>query len=385
MRHSTRSATRADALCAALRSRFRFAVVDEAQDTDLIQWRIFHRLFVEGTTGQRLFIVGDPKQAIFAFRGADVQAFLAAAKELRTDHHAALYPLDVNWRSCPELLTALNQLFGAGGWFDDTGIDCTPVRAADEKERPFRIVADRTGRAALSLVDLTGVERIAVARKHMARFIATEVRRLVPEGGLPALDYQAKDKLLSLQAGDICVLVSKKREAIPILEELRKARIPFTFYKQTGLWQSEAAIHLDYLLKALAAPHDAAAFRQALLTQFFRIAPRELARAAEPGAGHPARAVPALVRPGDSAALGRAVRRTLDGERFAVSRAGRGRRGAARAQLSPHHPGAGPGGLRPGPRPGRHPRPACTKAAPPGRRSGRLAAARDGTAARSRS
>ncbi len=69
-------------LIKALRERFRCALVDEFQDTDDLQWRIFRRLFVEGGVHNRLYVVGDPKQAIYAFRGADVFAYLKARDEL---------------------------------------------------------------------------------------------------------------------------------------------------------------------------------------------------------------------------------------------------------------------------------------------------------------
>src|SRR5207245_2421025 len=93
-----------------LRRRFRYAIVDEFQDTDPVQWRIFQRIFVDGGTA-RLFIVGDPKQAIFSFRGADLPTYQSAVNELTARHGAATAPLKTNWRSTPEILRPLNRLF----------------------------------------------------------------------------------------------------------------------------------------------------------------------------------------------------------------------------------------------------------------------------------
>src|SRR5271166_4406451 len=108
----------------------------------------------------------------------------------------------------------------------------------------------------------------------MARFIAAEATRLLqPDGGLV---FAVKGGAARpLEASDLCVLVARRREATPVLEALAQAGIPYTFYKQTGLWQSDEAVHLGYLLRALAAPDDQAAFRKALLTRFFRFRPEE--------------------------------------------------------------------------------------------------------------
>jgi exodeoxyribonuclease V beta subunit len=277
----------AGSLLAALRGRYRYAIVDEFQDTDPLQWRIFKQIFVSGAGPHRLFVVGDPKQAIFGFRGADLAAYQKAGSELREQHGAATIPLAVNWRSSPEVLEALNQLFRDGGWFEGTGIACSDVQPAAEAERPWHNREDHTGRAALNLVELEA-EQLTVARRHMARFIATESARLLRAGG--GLVFGKKGEVARpLQAGDLCVLVARRREATPVLEALRHAGIPYTLYKQTGLWQSAEAIHLGYLLRALANPADNAAFHKALLTRFFRIEPAELAACEELSSSHPAR------------------------------------------------------------------------------------------------
>src|SRR5207237_3789443 len=95
----------AEGFLSVLRKRYRYGIVDEFQDTDPLQWRIFRRIFLDAGAS-KLFIVGDPKQAIFAFRGADLPTYLDAAKELQAQFSAAKYPLDINWRSDPDLLDA---------------------------------------------------------------------------------------------------------------------------------------------------------------------------------------------------------------------------------------------------------------------------------------
>ena len=270
---------RAGLLQAALQARYRFGIVDEFQDTDPVQWRIFKRIFVEKEGRQRLLVVGDPKQAIFGFRGADLQAYLHAIRELSAEAGARQERLGVNWRTCPELLKPLNMLFGSG-WFCSDDIRYASVDAPAEKERIHSVVADETGRSALTLVDLRFYDSLKAARWAHARFMAREIKRLLsPVDGRPLLVIKKKDdsEPRALRAGDVCILIFRRGEAGPIMQCLRNAKIPYSFYKQPGLWRSGEAEQLAYLLRSLARPEDPSALRTALLTSFFRIPPERLA------------------------------------------------------------------------------------------------------------
>src|SRR6476619_1248954 len=107
------------AACARLRDQYHVALVDEFQDTDPIQWEIMRRAF--GEAGATLILIGDPKQAIYSFRGADVYAYLSAAPR---------ETLATNWRSDQDLIDALDALFD-GTRFGHDDIVHRPVRAAD--------------------------------------------------------------------------------------------------------------------------------------------------------------------------------------------------------------------------------------------------------------
>ena len=115
------SGTNGEAVAARLRARFGVVLIDEFQDTDLVQWGIIRRAFGEGDT--TLVLIGDPKQAIYAFRGADVYAYLKAAREA-----AARATLDVNWRSDQGLIDAYDAMFG-GARLGHEGIVYRRVRA----------------------------------------------------------------------------------------------------------------------------------------------------------------------------------------------------------------------------------------------------------------
>jgi ATP-dependent exoDNAse (exonuclease V) beta subunit len=271
---------RARLLLAALRERYKFAIVDEFQDTDPIQWRIFKRIFVQGECCQRLFVVGDPKQAIFGFRGADLHAYLQAVRELIRECDASAEHLKVNWRSCPDLLAPLNKLFGdKNAWFEGNEIAYAPVEPPTVDERIHLIMEDNSQRPGITLVDLREEDKLLPCRSVFARFIASEIRRLLPDGNTnPLLLIKKKEEApRRLQASDICILVLRRSEARPIVNSLQMAGIPYSFYKQLGLWQSDEAEHLACLLRCLAQPEEQSSLRTALLTTFFRIRPKDLA------------------------------------------------------------------------------------------------------------
>ena len=281
----------ADTCLTALRTRYRCGIVDEFQDTDPLQWRIFRRIFLAGGTS-KLFIVGDPKQAIYAFRGSDLPTYLHAAKEMTKLHDACEYPLDQNWRSEQDLLDALNCLFGDGEWFPRaSGIQYHPVHAPDADLRATRVEKDVTNRAALTIVDLSLYDRLKVAHKQYVRFVAHEIQRLLTgDGSQPALSFGHKtNPVRPIHAGDIGVLVMKRAEAEPLTQAFDRAGIPYSFYKQTGLWQTDEAMHLEVLLQTLARPDDRSALRKALLTCFFRVKPNELLRTSDVPALHSTR------------------------------------------------------------------------------------------------
>lgn len=277
---------RGNTLVEALRQRFRFAIVDEFQDTDPLQWRIFERLFLSGGQG-RLFVVGDPKQAIFGFRGADLPTYNLATKKMREEYEAQDFPLKTNWRSVPEMLDALNRLFEHGEWFADShSAGYTPVSAASSEKRRTQIIGpDVTRRAAVSLVDVQQYDIMRTCRREYAQFVAREIRQLIDteqeithDGTTGPMHY-----------GHIAALVFRRSEAVPLVDALTAAEIPFTFYKQPGLWESDEAKHLLFVLKAISQPDDQQAWRKALLTRFFRLTPRELCMCEEIPASHPAR------------------------------------------------------------------------------------------------
>ena len=273
-------------LIQTLRAKYKIAFVDEFQDTDPVQWRIFKRLFLDHSAGPSenlLILIGDPKQAIYSFRGADVYAYLEARNEmerLSETGGAGLYSLATNWRSKPELVAAFNDLFGRDEWFalhDQAGpfeIGYQGAGSPDENDLPANLVADRSQRPVLNVVDLRGSASPKQAKPVLARFVAREVRYLVDRGGI---QIQAKNgESRPLDFGDICILVRGKPDAFFLEPELMDLSIPYSFYKKPGLFLSDEALYLSLVCHAVFDPGSIPDVKKALLTPIFAYAPNDL-------------------------------------------------------------------------------------------------------------
>jgi exodeoxyribonuclease V beta subunit len=249
------------ALAQALRARWPVALIDEFQDTDPLQFAIFHAL--HGVAGAPLFLLGDPKQAIYSFRHADLHTYLQARRQAK-----AVYSLAENQRSTPELLVGLNALFGAHprGFVLD-GLDYQAV-VAGAKPRP--VLVDRSApRAPLQLwhlpAGLGGSKwpTKAEARRSAAQAVAGEVARLLAAArrGEVTLDGRA------LAAGDIAVLVRSHAQGALMRQALAELGVGCVELSQADVHRSVDAEELERVLAAMLAPSREATLRAALATE----------------------------------------------------------------------------------------------------------------------
>ncbi|RYE94302.1 MAG: hypothetical protein EOO75_02325, partial [Myxococcales bacterium] len=272
-----------ESLAGALRRRYRHALIDEFQDTDETQWGIFRRLFFDGPT--TMFLIGDPKQAIYGFRGADVHTYLRARDELLAAGADRL-ALDQNFRSTPELIEAYNVLLdqrAARPHFTGAIRYEEPVRSGDAAQRAL----DNEGQvlAPIAVLTLEPTDTRHPLRR-LGRRIAVEIKRLL-DPDAPALVWERGGTGRTLGLRDIFILTFSRREGLIIAESLRDAGIPHSFYKQDGLFQTEEAQHLLDLLEAVDDPHLPARRLRAWLTPFFDLPLEQAHRCRELSADHP--------------------------------------------------------------------------------------------------
>lgn len=281
-----RDGVREQALRAALRAQFRYALIDEFQDTDEVQWSIFRRLFFDGDGSHVLTLIGDPKQAIYAFRGADVHTYSRASDELRAAGAASVY-LTANFRSSRPLIDAYNLIldqqtlsspFFPGAIRYDRPVTCG---------RPERALEDEAGRPAAPVVALEITARAPKlptwqVKEALAGRIAEEVRAIV--GRLVVRDGAETRRL---RERDIFVLTRTIRESQEVGEALRSAGIPFAFFKQERLFETVEASQVLDLLGAIADPDDRTARARAFITPFFGLTLPDLAACDDLPATHP--------------------------------------------------------------------------------------------------
>lgn len=266
------------ALVQGLRQRYRVALIDEFQDTDPVQWSALSMLFQSDQT-LALILVGDPKQSIYAFRGADVHTYLEAANSPGT----ARFTMGTNWRSDGAVIHSLEALF-AGATFSGEDVEYVPVEAI-EGHAALR-VSDREGRAlpGLRVRTATGgglrtgpTITVEVAQNAIFADVAETIRAMLEEEQLPEASTPGAPR--SMAASDIAVLVNANWEGASIQRELRRRGVPAVIVRGSSVLDSVATEQWRALLIALERPADPGRSRAAALTWFFGWSAKELANA----------------------------------------------------------------------------------------------------------
>lgn len=231
-------------LAGMLRQRYAAALIDEFQDTDPRQYEIFEAIYVGSE--RPLYFVGDPKQAIYGFRGADVQAYLRAGRAAKTG-----FTLDINRRSTPRLVQALNALF-----------ECNPDAFLSEEIRYARARPELPSRHA------EGAEA-PLQCWFMAREEGNkEIDKAAAAERAIAATTDAIAQLLAqgTGGGDIAVLTSTHRRGQEMRAELAARGIASVTYGQDNVYQSAEAEELACVLAAVAEPAREDLLRAALAT-----------------------------------------------------------------------------------------------------------------------
>lgn len=262
-------------LAEVIRTQFPVALIDEFQDTDPIQYRIFGRIYkIEKQRSDcTLILIGDPKQAIYAFRGADIYTYLKARQAVG----GHLYTLDTNFRSTKAMVDAVNYCFnmvekkpGSQGAFlfqtdDDNPV---PFLEAKAKGRDEDFVVDGKPVTAMPLVTMADDGTIAKGTyiEQMAKICATQIVQWLNH---PAAGFAGKTKpFRPLQPGDVAILVNNGDEARAIRRELsqRNVRSVYLSDKDT-VYATRQAKEVLLWLRACASPDNDRLIRAALATQ----------------------------------------------------------------------------------------------------------------------
>lgn len=270
----------------SLRTQYRIALIDEFQDTDDVQWEIFKRLFFDESEGHRLFLVGDPKQAIYGFRGADIATYRRASEEVIA-HGGRLLHLAENFRSSKRMIDACHRVFGTGtSFFSGHNHYDFPVTAG--ANAPRLLDANRNEMSAFVVHDFAphAITSSRAMKTSATTSIADDIASLLDPANPPHLQERGGER--PLRAKDIYVLTFNGKESAAVGRELRRRGIPYAFFKQEGLFQTDEARDIFDLLAAIETPRDRGRLSRALLTPFFNFELTDLSRESLQSGEHPA-------------------------------------------------------------------------------------------------
>jgi exodeoxyribonuclease V beta subunit len=253
-------------LAQRLRARFPVAMIDEFQDTDNVQFDIFRMLYFE-QPDISLTLIGDPKQAIYSFRGGDIFTYIAA----RSIPGIGIHALQTNWRSQSGLVNAVNAIFTrrAQAFVYSDAIEFTPAQAAainDSAKLSFK----RQNAKSMTLWQLPlqpngKTQTMAITRQQVNQAVVAEIVALLDPGNEASIEGRP------LQSGDIAILVRENAEGEELRACLSAAGIGSVSIGHDKVFASDEAQGLYLLLEGIAHPLDSRCQRRARACSLFNL------------------------------------------------------------------------------------------------------------------
>ena len=250
-----------NAMTRAVEGKFKAALIDEFQDTDPLQFAVFTRLF--GGPDHSLFFIGDPKQAIYSFRGADIFAYLDAVRTADSR-----FTLDTNWRSETRLVSAVNTIFNdAVRPFVFDEILFPDVQAAGAADRSPLCIDGQAQTAPFQLWFCKAEDAKAItkdiAKKTIPESVAAEIARL--------LDGDILIGARKLMPEDIAVILRTNAQVQLMHKVLAKNSIPAVMHTSEDLFASDEIAELERIMVAVAEPNNEARVRAAMATKMIGV------------------------------------------------------------------------------------------------------------------
>ena len=240
----------------SMADRWPIAMIDEFQDTDNIQNSIFSRVYQDGNKGQSLLMIGDPKQAIYSFRGADVYTYINARRS-----SSKLHNLDVNWRSSPALIEATNILFQRDNIFgNDSDMPFVPVKPAP-KNAGMKMMVGGVECLPYQLFVLEDPEQftsVAELTEQAMNYAAEQTVSLINDQRHSSLDGEP------VNAGKIAFLVRKRADALAAQQALSSRGVQSVYLTLESVFLQDTAADLKLILEAILEPANDQAIKAAL-------------------------------------------------------------------------------------------------------------------------
>lgn len=275
-------------LLQAIRHKYPIAFIDEFQDTDPTQYGIFSAIYANAQISQdtvgsqdnfgsnkiaNMILIGDPKQAIYKFRGADIFTYIQAKQDLTEQQH---YTLSTNWRSHPNLVTAVNGVFKQSlQGFKHKDIPFEAVNAG--KSASTQLVSDQIQDNKLMfchlLPDTQAPDAIGFtsseAQNLLAKWCASQIKTTLLQAKQGKTYIDNKGVSTPVKAKNICVLVRNRHQASLIKKTLSELNIRSVFISRDNIFKTSLATDLLRLLLAINSPFNERKVRSACATRFF--------------------------------------------------------------------------------------------------------------------
>jgi len=267
--HSALNGEQGDALAQKIAQLFPVAMIDEFQDTDPIQYGIFSKIY--GQENTTLAMIGDPKQAIYGFRGADIFTYIGAKEAVQTEQQ---FTLGTNFRSSTDIVNSVNSLFGkhANSFIYNDAIPFNAVAAKGKKADETFIV---DGKPATAFEFNVFVDEAAdeknkptnkgVGQVHLATHFANKIVTLLEKAKQGTACIGNKP----VSAADICILVRDRVEAQIMKKALGDAKISSVYLSRESVFSQELSHHLLNFLTALHGQYDESLLRGVLAGPLF--------------------------------------------------------------------------------------------------------------------
>ena len=249
-------------LAKKLNRRYPVALVDEFQDTDPVQYEIFKTVYPSGHPASSLMMIGDPKQAIYAFRGADLHTYFKA----RNDGVDVEYTLKHNYRSTVQYIEAVNHLFGGDHKpfiEDDITFESSEAGRIDHTDS---LVAGDDVKAPIQVISRYGVES---SKEKGTDFAFSQTVLMISKLLNGEHPHDAKIGKKPIEAGDIAILISRNKDAYDLQQRLKRIGIDSVTKTDQNVFETLEARKVEMLMNSVLNPTDQRIFNAGLLTGVF--------------------------------------------------------------------------------------------------------------------
>lgn len=274
--HSALNSEQGDTLSQKIAQLFPVAMIDEFQDTDPIQYGIFSKIY--GQENTTLAMIGDPKQAIYGFRGADIFTYIGAKQAVTNEQQ---FTLGTNFRSSSDVVSSVNKLFAKhdNSFIYNDAIPFNPVAAkGKEADKSFLIDGKPAKAFEFCVFNDTAADESkkptskGVGQHHLASHFANKVVILLNQ----AQEGRACIGEAPVTAADICILVRDRLEAQIIKKALSDAKIASVYLSRDSVFSQELSHHLLNFLTALHGQYNESLLRGVLAGPLFCLSYNEI-------------------------------------------------------------------------------------------------------------